>query len=725
MPPVMMAVGGLGLAAQVVILRELFAAFAGNEVSSGIFLSLWLSYEGFGAWFWGRTTVRWVRARWMLTLLGALSVLSSTVAVALVVYSRRLLGLLPGENLNLGTFFFVTLLVLFLPAATHGALFVLGATLSGERKPVAKVYFYEGMGTALAAVVCYFGLFSRLPNLSIVALMGMVLLLTLGVVNYIERRSFPEWAISFVLGVVLLFVLMQGEGGNRWLWERTWEGQRVLGSRDSPYGKLVSVEREGQRQVLHDGTVTLAHPNPNPGEIEELAHLPLLLTRSPERVVVFGAGLGGLIAEILKWPVQDVRIVLLDRWLVDELRRTGGRTVAKEVSDARVKVVIDDPRRFLTTVRDSFDCVIITGAAPDNLGANRLFTKEFFKLCRSRLKSGGILAVRTPGVAGAMSPEALAVAETRWATLSSVFGNTELIVLDFPLFVAGEQELIPFDSLVERWGRMGIETRVLTPSYFTSLLDSFRQESLRPNFAVVPPNTDLLPRELFLNMVLEHRRTSPRFSCFYGSLPGVLRKFLLPAGALLLLGAGVGVVLWRKKSHRVDLARGLGIFTSGFFGAGISILSIFVYSSRFGSIYAGVALLFASFMLGTVLGAGLMSWWRPTRPAVVFALGDFVLLTGSGIILLLAQVGGQIVFVFLLMATGVCLGGQFALSGQELTVLDVPRRAGYLSVLDWTGGALGGVVMAVVVLPIMGVSGAVGVIALIKLTSAVSQLLTN
>ncbi|MGQ9678664.1 MAG: hypothetical protein ACUVUD_05220 [bacterium] len=724
MPPVMMAVGGFGLAAQVVIVRELFAAFAGNEVSSGIFLSLWLLGEGFGAWLLGRKVVRWVRARWTLTLLGSLSVLSSIAAVALVVYSRRLLGLLPGENLGLGALFLVTLVVVLLPAGTHGALFVLGATLSGGRKPVARVYFYEGLGTALAAVVCYFGLLSRVPNLGIVALMGGVLLLTVGVVNYLEQRALSEGAISFLLVAVTLYVLMQGGKVERWLWGHTWQGQELLGLRDSPYGKLMSLEREGQRQVLYDGTVTLVTPNPNPGEIEELAHVPLLLARAPERVLVFGAGLGGLINEILKWPVRDVRLVLLDRWVVDELRRTGGRMVAEELSDRRVKVVIDDPRRFLETTSDSFDCVIITNVAPDNLSTNRLFTKDFFKLCRRRLKANGILATPIPGVPGAMSPEALAVAETRWSTLSSVFRNADLILLDFPLFVAGEQGLIPVDSLVGRWERMGIETRVLTLSYFVNLLDPFRQDFLRPKFKFVPLNTDFVPRELFLNMVLEHRRSSPWFSRFYRSLPIVLSRFLLPAGVILLLVVASGAVLWEKKTHRLDLTRGFGIFTSGFAGAGISILSIFVYSSRFGSIYNGVALLFASFIFGTVLGGGVVNWWRPRRPATVFALGDIVLLTGSGAILLLAQAGGQIVFVFLLMATGVCLGGQFALTGQELMMLDVPRLAGYLSVLDWTGGALGGVVMAVVVLPIWGISGAIGLIVLIKLTSAVIQLLT-
>ncbi len=741
----MMAVGGLGLAAQVVILRELLAAFAGNEVSSGVFLSVWLLSEGLGAWVFSRMARRLVSPKYSFTLIGLVSAVSSIVASALVVYSRRLFGLLPGENLSLQALFLITLLAVFLPAATHGGLFILGTALSKERGVVAKVYFYEGLGTVLTAVVLYFGLLSRVPNLAIVVLMGAVLMLMLGIVIVIERRSFLEgtWALGW--GVVLIGLLITGTRGERWLWEQTWQGQRVLGVRDSPYAKLVTVEREGQRQVLYDGSRVLAMPNPDVTGIEEMAHIPLLLHPAPQRVLILGLGLGGLVAEILKWPVGDVQMVVLDRWLVDEARRTGGTIVAEEIADPRFKVVICDPRLFLTTTVDSFDCIIIIGTAPENLGANRLFTREFFKLCQRRLRAQGILATRAPGAVEGMTGEARAVVETRYATLRQVFQKTELLALDFPLLVAGDRIIFGVDSVVTRWQRLGIATRVLTPSYLGSLLDSFRQTGITLPFAPsrqgmdartedsmvqtkagsAPPNTDLVPRELFLNMVLEHRRSSPRFSRIYSAMGQTLGRFILPFAGFLLVVAMGGVVLWERKTKQVAPARGLGIFTSGFAGAGISLLTIFVYSSRFGSVYTSSALLFASFMFGSVLGAGVVNWLGPKRPSVVFALLDLMVLVSSGGVWFLVSGGGKVLFFLLLLGAGVCLGAQFALASQELTMLEAPRRAGYLSVLDWTGGALGGVVMALVILPILGVMGALGLMALFKSASAVSQMLTK
>ncbi|NPV14952.1 hypothetical protein HPY86_08510 [candidate division WOR-3 bacterium] len=745
MPLIMMAVGGLGLAAQVVILRELLAAFAGNEVSSGVFLSVWLLSEGFGAWLFSRVAVRLVSPKHSLTVVGLVSALSSVGASVLVVYSRRLLGLLPGENLSLQALFLITLFAVFLPAATHGALFVLGTALSKERGVVTKVYFFEGLGTVLTAVILYFGLLAQVPNLAIVALMGAVLMLMLGIVILIERRSFLEgvWALGW--GVVLLGLVITGTRGERWLWEQTWQGQRVLGVRDSPYAKLVTVEREGQRQVLYDGSSVLVMPNPDVTGIEEMAHIPLLLHPAPQRVLILGLGLGGLVSEILKWPVADVQMVVLDWWLVDEAQRSGGAVVAEEIADPRFKVVICDPRQFLTTKADSFDCIIIIGTAPENLGANRLFTKEFFKLCQSRLRAQGILATRVPGTVEGMTDEARAVVETRYTTLRQVFQKTELIALDFPLLVAGDRITLCVDSVVMRWQRLGIATRVLTPFYLSSLLDQFRQtrvtlpfvpscqrkddrsedSMVQTKLGSVVPNTDLVPRELFLNMVLEHRRSSPRFSRIYSAVGRTLGRFVLPLVGFLLVVAVGGVVLWERKTKQVAPARGLGIFTSGFAGAGISLLTIFVYSSRFGSIYTGSALLFASFMFGSVLGAGLVNWWGPKRPSVFFVLFDLMILGSGGVVWFLVLGGGKALFYLLLLVAGAGLGAQFALASQELTMLDAPRRAGYLSVLDWTGGALGGVVMALVILPILGVMGAIGLIALFKFASAVSQMLTN
>ena len=82
--------------------------------------------------------------------------------------------------------------------------------------------------------------------------------------------------------------------------------------------------------------------------------------------------------------------------------------------DPRVRVVIDDPRRFAgRAAAGPFDLVLLLGAEPDTLLRARLATVEFFRLIAARLAPEGALAMslrnapavatgETAGLAGAL-----------------------------------------------------------------------------------------------------------------------------------------------------------------------------------------------------------------------------------------------------------------------------------------------------------------------------------
>ena len=48
-----MAIGCLGIAGQLVLLRELMAAYGGNEFSAGVTVAVWILCEALGAWLAG------------------------------------------------------------------------------------------------------------------------------------------------------------------------------------------------------------------------------------------------------------------------------------------------------------------------------------------------------------------------------------------------------------------------------------------------------------------------------------------------------------------------------------------------------------------------------------------------------------------------------------------------------------------------------------------------
>ncbi len=717
------AIGALGLIAQVVIFREFLGIFAGNELSAGILLSAWLLFEGLGAWLSGRYAPRLRSGLWdWFTGIGVLSGFSTIVSVLLIIFSPRLTGLIPGEILSMHQLLIITVLAVLLPAGTHGALFSLSAEIFSrvdQCTGVSRAYLYEGLGTFITGLLLYFLLLSRLAGIGIILLFTGVMLIVLAL---IYPRRIP--AMFFIFGGSLLVLVSPAltDSLSRSLMEAVWQGHRVLAVRESPYGKLVTLEREGRRQVLYDGTVVMDMPRSEIIRDEQLGYLPMLFHARPQDVLILGGGRIGLINEVLRFPVSRVQVIELDPVLVAETERAGGQMVAEMLSEPRVQVVTADPRRFFNVTDDSFDVIILSLAAPANLNANRLFSVEFYQQCARRLKTGGMVVTPIPGSGDNLVFEAGVIAGIRQSTLGRVFPYVYALGLDIPLMIASRRPLeISSETLAHRLRMENPGLIVLTPEYLAHLLDSFRQQRFQSKIVNAGlMNYDLLPVELFYNLVRESRRLSPRIAELLARLPLVVAQSTLPLLVLLIVVAIAGSLVRR------GFARGFGIMSSGFAGAGVSTLTIMVYQLRFGSVYSGVAVLLAGFILGSVAGAYLSKWFKKCRPAMLFLCGDLMFLAVLGTILRLTRSGGQTLLVLTLMFAGLILGWQFGVASAERQT-EIPsggRTAGLLGVLDFSGGAIGGFIVAVVLVPVTGVMNAILIIAAVKLSSAVVQLLT-
>jgi spermidine synthase len=198
---------------------------------------------------------------------------------------------------------------------------------------------------------------------------------------------------------------------------------------------------------------------------------------------------------------------------------------------------------------------------------------------------------------------------------------------------------------------------------------------------------------------------------------------------MLLLGLVlivVGIVGALSGGHAFD--RGFAILTSGFSGAAVSSLLLFVWQVRFGSVFSGVALLVAAFMLGTVLGGALGTRLLPLHPSSLllhpFLVSDLVLAACAAAAVALACDGPAAAFLAVNCFAGACLGFQFAVAGGRAAVSrrSVARRAGVLTALDLVGGSLGGILTALVFVPVFGIGAAALCASAVKLASALAQL---
>jgi len=717
----LVAIGCLGIATQLVLLRELIAGYGGNELSAGVTVAAWILCEAFGAWLAGHARTSSIVPR--SSFLISLSVLFSLAAVPAAVLVRPLLGVLPGETLSIPLLLLVTFAVVLLPAASHGALFVTAA--AHRTRGIGSAYVWEGFGTVLAALACFL-LLNRMSSVSVVALSTLPLIAASGVGDGLTRTKWTTLTAGLT-ALAALAVLVFGLSVEKLAWGAAWRGQRVTAVTNSPYGKVVRFAREDQQLILYDGLPVVTVPPTEVERIEELSLLPVLCHPAPHRVLVLGSDLAVPVALARFRSDIDVTTVQLDPLFA----RTCLAALSSDSSllPPLFSLVTADPVSYIRATSDMFDCIILTDATPSSLGASRLFSLEFYQLCRSHLAAGGLLATAGPGDPTALSPDAARIVSTRMRTLKAAFRQVLPVAADFPLLLAsGNPPGIAVETLAIRLARLSETPKLLDSSYIAGLLDRFRQEELssalerEARSTMTGVSSATIPRELFLNMVRENRLASPVFGTMYGRLRTVPPQLLLLLG-LVLVVAGIAGALSGGRAF----GRGFAILTSGFSGAAVSSLLLFIWQSRFGSVFSGVALLVAAFMFGTVFGAAFGSrHFLVARPSsIVYLVSDMVLAGCAATAALLARGGPTGALLVANCLAGAVLGFQFAVAGAGAagSLQSAARRAGVLSALDLVGGSLGGIVTALVIVPVFGIVAAALVASAVKLASALAQLM--
>lgn len=721
------AIGGLGITGQIVLLRELVTAFSGNELSIAFMLAVWIACEAAGAFAFGVLFRRCNPVRW-LGLLALLSVAVSAAAVPAAVLGRPLVGLLPGETLSIPALCLIAFAVVSLPAFTHGALFVTGAGLLGSapgRTTIpGRAYLWEGIGTAIAALAISFGLAAGVSSLALVTLAAVPLAVAL-LLPGLGRSRLEKTCIVIALLCLPILLLFAGRM-EQLAWQRHWPGQTVQSVANSAYGKVVRIARAGQQQVFFAGAAALTSPTIDFARTEQVVGLPLLLHPRPERVLILGQALGGPVAVALRHGAKQVVTTEPDAVLARELAATDDTVVNAELANPRHRRLALDPRRLLAADSGRFDVITILPSAPFSLSANRLFSLEAFLLCRRQLNPGGILCLNSPGSADRtrLAPDLERMAGLRLATLERAFAHVLPLAADIPLFIAAGFPLNPPpETLARRLATRAAAGQVLDSVYLVALLDGFRQQEFtrRLTRAVSSggPNTDLHPREVALSIVRENRTVSGVVARLYDAAINLrLRHLLVGLGLLLCLSLAAARTLGRR------FAVGTAIVTSGFCGAGISVILLFAYQTRFGTLYTHIALLLGAFMLGSVLGSAAAVQLTTRLRSTSLLLLEIALLLLCVLAALASPVAPARLFVIMQLAAGTCLGAQFAVAGAEAAASPA-ARTGLLAGLDLVGGALGMLVCGLVLVPGLGLVVAALALTGVKSASALGLALSR
>jgi spermidine synthase len=518
-----------------------------------------------------------------------------------------------------------------------------------------------------------------------------------------------------------------------------WKGLNVIHHENSVYGNITVTKRGEQYTFFTDGTPSMTVPVPDVGSIEDFVHFPLLFHEKPETVLILSGGAGGMIHEVLKYPVMRIDYVELDPLLLRLIRRFRTPITDSEFSDRRVRIHDKDGRFFVNGTKDRYDIVLIGLPAPLDLQSNRLFTAEFFSIAKQKMNPAGVLALSLPGSLTYISPGLRDLNGCILDALKSVYRHVRIIPGDGSnLYLASDSEKLentPGSEIARRLEGRNVQASLLTRSYIDyRLQERWSQwflESMEGRKTRI--NSDFRPLGVFFNLSYWNALFSPYLTSLFKWFEGFNLECTAGVTALLTLLAGaIFVVKPRAGMQSVPYA----LFITGFSGMIFNLAILFAFQTLFGYLYQQIGLLVTIFMAGVALGSLYMTRrmnWMTKDLSLFLALELSILLFSlllpavfflSTHFLQDASVHAFLYAVLLTLSflSGALIGLQFPLAskiymGSSPGKGGLGRAAGWLYGVDLLGGFCGGLLGGVILLPILGLNHSCFMVAITKASS--------
>ena len=123
---------------------------------------------------------------------------------------------------------------------------------------------------------------------------------------------------------------------------------------------------------------------------EMIVHVPMAVHPNVRKVLVIGAGDGGCLRELTRYPeIEHIDVVEIDERVIAVCREWLPQT-ACGFDDPRVHIHIADGLKYVRKCVDEYDLIIVDSTDPFGPGEG-LFTKEFYGNCFKALHADGIM----------------------------------------------------------------------------------------------------------------------------------------------------------------------------------------------------------------------------------------------------------------------------------------------------------------------------------------------
>ena len=223
---------------------------------------------------------------------------------------------------------------------------------------------------------------------------------------------------------------------------------------------------------------------------EMITHIPMAVHPKAEKVLVIGAGDGGVIRELVRYPeIKQIDLVEIDDMVVEVCRKYLPKTACC-LDDERVNIRYEDGLKYIRRCENKYDLIIVDSTDPFGPGEG-LFTREFYGNCYKALKEDGIMVNQHESP---FYEEDARACQRAHRNITETFPVSRVYQAHIPTYPSGHwlfgfasKKYHPLKHLREKeWNTRGIQTRYYTttlhkgafylPAYVAELLKNVEKE---------------------------------------------------------------------------------------------------------------------------------------------------------------------------------------------------------------------------------------------------------
>ena len=218
---------------------------------------------------------------------------------------------------------------------------------------------------------------------------------------------------------------------------------------------------------------------------EMITHVPMAVHPLVKKVLVIGAGDGGVIRELTRYPeIEHIDMVEIDPLVVEVCRKYLPKTACR-LDDPRLSIHYEDGLKYVRFKENEYDLIIVDSSDPFG-PSEGLFTREFYGSCFNALKADGIMVNQQGSPFYAEDASAMQRSHKR---IASTFPVSRVYQAHIPTFAAGywlfgfaSKKYHPIDDLdADAWKALNLRTRYYTTRLHVGAfyLPAFLEEMLR------------------------------------------------------------------------------------------------------------------------------------------------------------------------------------------------------------------------------------------------------